>query len=128
MPSVNEHAGAPITTGAPVLELHEIQATVLRQRPAPYFGSHVLLRVDNARAGREFLRRLIPYVDSAGGWRNAENAWIAVGISYAKAHVATDARLWLTRSRFHDGGGPLCQVVDTSLRYYGKADGTVFLG
>jgi Dyp-type peroxidase family len=83
MPSVNEHAGAPITTGAPVLELHEIQATVLRQRPAPYFGSHVLLRVDNARAGREFLRRLIPYVDSAAGWRNAENAWIAVGISYA---------------------------------------------
>ena len=31
--------------------------------------------------------------------------------------------IWLTRSRFNDGGGPLCQVVDTSLRCYGKADG-----
>jgi Dyp-type peroxidase family len=67
----------------PMLDLHEIQATVLRQRPAPYFGSHVLLRVDNAKAGREFLRRLTPYVDSAAGWRNVANAWIAVGISYA---------------------------------------------
>src|SRR5215469_16073418 len=67
----------------PMLDLHEIQATVLRQRPAPYFGSHVLLRIDDAKAGREFLRRLTPYVDSAVGWRNAANAWIAVGISYA---------------------------------------------
>jgi len=67
----------------PMLDLHEIQATVLRQRPAPYFGSHVLLRVDDAKAGREFLRRLTPYVDSAAGWRNVTNAWIAVGISYA---------------------------------------------
>src|SRR5512133_2452093 len=83
MPSVNEHADAPVTTGASKLDLHEIQATVLRQRPAPYFGSHVILRVDNARAGREFLQRLTPYVDSAAGWRNAENAWIAVGISFA---------------------------------------------
>jgi Dyp-type peroxidase family len=67
----------------PKLDLHEIQATVLRQRPAPYFGSHVLLRVDDAKAGRAFLRQLTPYVDSAAGWRNVANAWIAVGISYA---------------------------------------------
>ncbi len=68
---------------APTLDLHEIQATVLRQRPAPYLGTHVLLRVDDARAGREFIRRLTPYVDSAAGWRIAANAWLAVGISYA---------------------------------------------
>jgi Dyp-type peroxidase family len=67
----------------PMLDLHEIQATILKQRPAPYFGSHVLLRVDDAKAGREFLRRLTPFVDSAAGWRNEANAWIAVGISYA---------------------------------------------
>jgi Dyp-type peroxidase family len=68
---------------APMLDLHEIQATVLRQRPAPYLGTHVLLRVDDAGAGREFLRRLTPYVDSAAGWRIAANAWLAVGLSYA---------------------------------------------
>ena len=28
-------------THASMLDLHEIQATVLRLRPAPYFGSHV---------------------------------------------------------------------------------------
>jgi hypothetical protein len=59
--------GDPAASG-PKLDLHEIQATVLRQRPAPYFGTHVLLRVDDARAGLEFLRRLTPYVDSAAGW------------------------------------------------------------
>ena len=68
---------------APLLELHEIQATILRQRPAPYFGTHVLLRVDDAHMGRAFLRRLSPYVDSATGWRIEANAWLAVGITYA---------------------------------------------
>ena len=83
MSSVNESTGASVATRAPTLDLHEIQATVLRQRPAPYFGTHVLLRVDDAQAGREFLRRLTPHVDSAAGWWNAANAWLAVGISYA---------------------------------------------
>jgi Dyp-type peroxidase family len=83
MSSVQESISGNLSTQAPALDLHEIQATVLRQRPAPYFGSHVLLRVDDAQAGRVFLRRLTPYVDSAAGWRNAANAWIAVGIGYA---------------------------------------------
>ena len=52
---------------APTLDLHEIQATILRPRPAPYFGTHVLLRVDDAQAGRAFLRRLTPHIDSADG-------------------------------------------------------------
>jgi deferrochelatase/peroxidase EfeB len=66
-----------------MLELPEIQATVLRQRPAPYFGTHVLLRIDDAGAGRAFLRRLTPHIDSAAGWRTAANAWLSIGISYA---------------------------------------------
>ena len=68
---------------APALELNDIQATVLRQRPAPYVGTHILLHVDDAAAGRAFLRRLLPYVDSAAGWRIAANAWLGVGITYA---------------------------------------------
>src|SRR5215470_18321957 len=83
MSSVQQPMTGNDSRQVPTLDLREIQATVLRQRPAPYFGSHVLLRVDDVRAGRGFLRRLTPYVDSAAGWRNAENAWIAVGISYA---------------------------------------------
>ena len=80
--SVQDTAGGNPSTQAPALDLHEIQATVLRQRPAPYFGTHVLLTVSERRAGRALLRRLTPYVDSAAGWRIAANAWLAVGISY----------------------------------------------
>ena len=67
----------------PTLALQEIQATVFRQRPAPYFGTHVLLHVDHALAGRAVLRRLFPYVDSAAGWWKASHPWLAIGISYA---------------------------------------------
>ena len=34
-------------------------------------------------AGREFLRRLTPHIDSAANWWNAANAWLEIGISYA---------------------------------------------
>src|SRR5262245_53505812 len=82
MLSVQESVDQNLSTHAPTVELHEIQATVLRPRPAPYFGTHVLLRVDNAQAGRAFLRRLTPYVDSAADSRIAANAWLDAGISY----------------------------------------------
>src|SRR5882724_6674016 len=82
MSSVNESAAASGAARESMLDLHEIQATVLRPRPAPYFGTHVLLRVDDAQAGRAFLRRLTPYVDSAADSRIAANVWLDVGISY----------------------------------------------
>ena len=65
------------------LELEDIQATVLRYRPEPYYGTHVMLRVDDARAGREFFRDVAPHVDSAAEWWQAGEAWIAVAITYA---------------------------------------------
>lgn len=68
---------------APPLDLHDIQATVLRQRPAPYFGTHIIFHFNDSAAGRAFLRRLTPHVDSAAGWWEAADAWLAVGISYA---------------------------------------------
>jgi len=83
MSSGQESVAGDPSTHAPILDLHDIQATVLRQRPAPYFGSHVALRIDDARAGREFLRRLIPHVDSAENWWKPANAWLSVAISYA---------------------------------------------
>ena len=81
--SVTESVGEKISPHPPTLELHEIQATVLRPRPAPYFGTHVLLRIEDAQAGRDFLRRLTPYVDSATDSRIAANVWLDVGISYS---------------------------------------------
>ena len=43
----------------------------------------MLLRIDDARAGREFLRRLTPHVDSAASWWNARKTWLSVAITYA---------------------------------------------
>src|SRR5215471_2021038 len=83
MLSVNESVDGNRSMHAPTLELGEIQATVLRLRPAPYVGTHVLLRVDDAQAGRKFLRGLAPHVDSAANWWNAPNAWLSVGITFA---------------------------------------------
>jgi Dyp-type peroxidase family len=83
MTSIKALTGENLSTKAPVLELHDIQATVLRPRPAPYFGFHVLLHIDDAESGRKFLRRLAPHVDSAAGWWSAATPWLAVGITHA---------------------------------------------
>src|SRR5258708_10308892 len=64
------------------VDLHDIQATVLRYRPDPYFGAHLFLHINDANGGREFLRRLAPHISSASDWWNAEDPWIAVAISY----------------------------------------------
>jgi Dyp-type peroxidase family len=79
--SVQESTSPTLST--PTLELNDIQAAILRQRPAPYFGTHILLRVDDAQAGRAFLRRLAPHIASAVNWWNAADTWLTVGISYA---------------------------------------------
>src|SRR4051812_37583982 len=65
------------------VELDDIQATVLRYRPEPYYGTHVMLHVDDREAGRELVRRLAPHVDSAAEWWEAGEAWIAVAVTYA---------------------------------------------
>src|SRR5919198_3006597 len=80
---VKDSVDSDRSTDAPALELNEIQATVLRHRPAPYFGTHVLLGVDNAMAGCKLLRRLLPHVDSAANWWSAADPWLSVAISYA---------------------------------------------
>ena len=65
-----------------MLDLDEIQAIVLRPRPAPYFGTYVLLRIDDPQAGREFLGRLTPHIASSANWWDTAKTWLAVAISY----------------------------------------------
>src|SRR3954471_19223149 len=66
---------------APVLDIGDIQSPVLRIRPAPYVGCHVLLHFADAAQGREFLRRLLPHVVSAAGFTAAES-WVAVALTF----------------------------------------------
>src|SRR6187401_1966035 len=80
--SLQDQLGASLRRGEVTLELDDIQATVLRARPAPYYGTHVLLRIDDKPGGREFVRRLAPHVDSAADWWQAGDAWIAAAFSY----------------------------------------------
>jgi Dyp-type peroxidase family len=77
-----DRIGGNLPRGRVTVELDDIQATVLRYRPEPYYGTHVMLHVDDARAGRELLRRLTPHVDSAAEWWQAGEPWIAVAITY----------------------------------------------
>src|SRR5262245_61243119 len=77
-------AGAtPVQSALIALDLDAIQATVLRVRPTPYWGTHILGHIVDARAGREVLRRLAPHVTSAANWWKSDDAWIAVALSYA---------------------------------------------
>ena len=46
------------------LELDDIQSGALHERPSPYVGSYLLLRIDDRAAGRELVRRLHDVVDS----------------------------------------------------------------
>ena len=82
MPSLQDCSQRELSSSQATLELHEIQATALRYRPEPYYGTHILMHIDDARSGRELLRRLAPHVASAADWWNAGEAWIAVAISY----------------------------------------------
>src|ERR1044071_250653 len=82
MSSVTKSVGGNVSTPASTLALDEIQAIVLRPRPAPYFGTYVLLRIDDPGAGREFLRRLTPHIASSANWWNTTKTWLAVAISY----------------------------------------------
>jgi len=69
------------------LELDDIQATVLRARPEPYFGTHAILEFKDAASGKELLRRLAPRVPSAADWDQPRASWLAVAVSYRGLEV-----------------------------------------
>jgi len=69
---------------AQVLELDDIQGTLLRQRPSPFTGAYFLLRIDDPADGRRMLQLLAPQVASAAQWWDPPNsAWLSVALSHA---------------------------------------------
>ncbi len=65
------------------LELDDIQSGALHERPSPYVGRYLLLRIDDRAAGRELVRRLLPFVDSGRPSGDpARDAWITVAFTY----------------------------------------------
>src|ERR687890_324197 len=66
------------------LELDDIQIGALHERPSPYVGTYLLLRIDDPAAGRALVRRLIPLVDSGRAESEPEHgAWITVAFTYS---------------------------------------------
>ena len=67
----------------PVLELDDIQSGVLRPRPNPYAATYILLRIDDAEAGRELMRRLAGAVTPAAAPERAGyDAFVTVALTY----------------------------------------------
>jgi Dyp-type peroxidase family len=65
------------------LELDDIQSGALRPRPSPYVGVFILLRIDDRRAGRELLRRLIPALtDATSPADPSHQAWVSAALTY----------------------------------------------
>ena len=71
-------AGVEVT-----LELDEIQSGALHERPAPYVGTYLLLRIDDRKAGRELVRRLPDVVDfGAISSEPTGDAWVTAAFTY----------------------------------------------
>jgi Dyp-type peroxidase family len=66
------------------LELDDIQATVLRNRPMPYAGQYIFMRIRDAEQTRTLLGRLIAHITPSGDWQQPEDsAWINIVFTYA---------------------------------------------
>ena len=68
---------------ATILELDDIQSGALHPRPSPFAGTYILIRIDERRAGRELLQRLIPAVSPATDPAHAgHEAWVSVALTF----------------------------------------------
>jgi deferrochelatase/peroxidase EfeB len=63
------------------LDLHDIQALILRSRPEPYVGIHAMLHFDEAEGARALLGRLAPHIASADNWNEDLDFWIGAALA-----------------------------------------------
>jgi Dyp-type peroxidase family len=64
------------------IDLDDIQAIILRKRPIPYFGTNVMLHIEDARAGKDMIRKLLPLIPSAENWHLATDATVTLVFTY----------------------------------------------
>src|SRR3954453_11001571 len=70
-------------TESPALELDDIQSGALHERPSPYVGTYLLLRIDDPAAGRELVRRGHDLSDpGTPPPKPARDAWITAAFTY----------------------------------------------
>jgi Dyp-type peroxidase family len=85
--------------------LDDIQAGALMPRPTPYAGTYQIVRIDDRRAGRELLRRLIPYLASAATFDPHDPVALGVALSFQglKALGVPEASLASFAPEFQQG-------------------------
>jgi deferrochelatase/peroxidase EfeB len=73
-----------MSTSAPIrLELDDIQSGALQERPSPYVGTYLFIRIDDPQAGRELVRRLLPLVDTSRSLAEPPSgAWVTVALTF----------------------------------------------
>lgn len=64
------------------MELEEIQSIILRRRPAPYYGTLVALKVNNANTGRQLLRSVLGGVSHSLTWHNDMDASLNIVMTF----------------------------------------------
>src|SRR4051794_10906721 len=86
------------------LELDDIQSGALHERPSPYVGTYLLLRIDDRAAGRELVRRLHGLVDTGRPSADpARDAWITAAFTYQGLKALGVPRPRSTASRRSSG-------------------------
>ena len=66
----------------PQLELDDIQAGALFERPSPYVGTYLLLHISDRADGRELVRRLHRVVSSSRASGSGDDTSVTVAFSY----------------------------------------------
>ena len=100
--------GAGLPRAPVTVELDDIQATVLRYRPEPYYGTHIMLYVDEAQAGRE--------LDSGRNWLRVASRSRGSG----RLQGMTGTQQFEAIVSAHGGAGPRCSGRSCGTRQYGK--------
>jgi deferrochelatase/peroxidase EfeB len=73
----------PVEAAFAPLDVDDIQAGALYERPSPYVGTYLLLRVDDPRDGRALIRRLLPLLQPGTSHATPEiGAWLTVAFTY----------------------------------------------
>lgn len=71
-----------VTTNGITLDLDDIQAGALYERPSPYVGVYLLLRIRDRADGRDLVRRLHRLANPAGSADTQDNTSITVAFTY----------------------------------------------
>jgi Dyp-type peroxidase family len=113
------------------LELEDIQSGALRPRPNPYAATYIVLRIDDARHGREALRRLAEVVTPAAESETPDrDTFVSVALSFEglKALGVPQASLESFAWEFQQGmtarAGALGDVGESAPEHWEKPFGT----